>query len=400
MFGALFSVSQGRVYVAGSSSAPTVAHIRKSVRASHDLTELDRDAADRSLIVRDGASISDAVRAIETSRMSVAVVLGDDNRIIGTITDGDVRRALLAGHGLEDGVDVVLNPRPVTCKVETTEAVLRALFTAHSVEAIPLVDQEGRNVRIAHVNTFRSEYDGAVPKVVVAAAVIMAGGEGTRLRPLTVDMPKPMVSVGGMPIIERTVRDLARVGVERVFVAINYQGHYIEKHLGDGARFGVAVEYLRETEKLGTAGALSLLPKLPDGPILVVNGDILTSSDYGRLLVHHRETGASITVGAIQHQVDIPFGVLSVEGANVTDVAEKPSQRILCNAGIYVLEPSTLDFFEASQAVNMTDIIKIALGLAVPVVAFPIHEYWSDVGTGSDLEEARRVVELMESENR
>lgn len=338
------------------------------------------------------ATVRDAIQAIESSRMSLAVVVYAGGGIEGTITDGDVRRALLAGHGLDDSVTIALNREPVTAEASATGAQLQALFATHRIEAIPLTDGAGRFVRLAHVSAFRPDGEGSRPRADFAAAVIMAGGEGQRLRPITTSTPKPMIDIGGMPIIERMVRTLAHAGVPRVFIAINYQGHHIEDHFGDGAGFGVAIEYLREPEKLGTAGALSLLPERPSGPLLVVNGDILTASDYGKLLAHHRELNAAITVGAVQYQVDIPFGVLHTEGASVTGVAEKPAQRVLCNAGIYVLSPDALDLLEPARAIDMTDLIEAAVGRGDSVIAFPIHEYWSDIGTPPDLEKARRTI--------
>ena len=334
------------------------------------------------------------MHAIESARLSLAVVTTGDGAVAGTVSDGDVRRALLAGHGLDEPVTVALNRAPVTALADATEQQLRALFAAHGIEAIPLLDPGGRFVRLAHVSAFRPP--DAPPESSAAgfaAAVIMAGGEGQRLRPATATTPKPMIDVGGMPIIERLVRTLARAGVPRVFISVNYQAARIEEHFGDGSGFGVAIEYLREQDKLGTAGALSLLPAPPAGPLLVINGDILTESDYGKILRHHTEHGAAITVGAVQYRVEIPFGVLQTSGARVTAVAEKPSERVLCNAGIYVLSPGVLDLLARDRAINMTDLIESAIARGDPVAAFPLHEYWSDVGTPVDLAAARRFLD-------
>jgi dTDP-glucose pyrophosphorylase len=339
------------------------------------------------------STVRDAIKAIEMSRMSLAVVVNRDGQLIGTVSDGDVRRAILSGHDLDAPVETALNRHPVTADVNTTEAELAGLLADRQIEAIPLLDSEGRYIRLVHVRDIGQAPAETATAADFSAAVIMAGGEGQRLRPMTQDMPKPMIEVGGMPIIERLVRTLVHAGVHRIFIAINYLGDRIESHFGDGSAFGARIDYLREPEKLGTAGALSLLPYRPDGPLLVINGDILTASDYGKLLAHHRAREATITVGAIQYRVDIPFGVLAVDDARVTGIAEKPSQRVLCNAGIYVMSPAAIDRLDAGAPVNMTDLIERTIARGETVVAFPIHEYWNDIGTPVDLERARRSVD-------
>lgn len=344
-----------------------------------------------SLTLGLSATIRDAIQTIESSRLSMAVIIDEMGVIKGTITDGDVRRALLSGNGLDDLATVAFNATPIIADASTTDQELQALFSLHQIEAIPLVDSSGLFMRVAHISIFRPDVE-LEARADFSAAVIMAGGEGQRLRPITTNTPKPMIDVGGMPIIERMVRTLTKAGVSDIFIAINYQGHYIESHFGDGSDFGVSIKYLRESEKLGTAGALSLLPSRPEGPLLVVNGDILTASDYGKLLAHHKEMEAVITVGAVQYQVDIPFGVLETDGASVTGVAEKPTQRVLCNAGIYVLSPEALDLIKPSSPIDMTELIENATLEDVSVSAFPIHEYWSDIGSPPDLEKARRAI--------
>lgn len=337
------------------------------------------------------ATVRDAIQVIESSRMSLAVMLDHDGKIKGTITDGDVRRALLAGHGLEDSADVAINQNPIIASIFSSEGELNKIFLDNQIEAIPLVDASNKFVRVAHVSSFRS-LEEIKSTLEFSAAVIMAGGEGQRLRPITATTPKPMIDVGGMPIIERMVRTLSKLGIPKIYISINYQGHFIENHFKNGDSFGVEIEYLRESEKLGTAGSLSLLPQKPKGPILVVNGDILTASDYGKLLSHHREMNALITVGAVQYQVDIPFGVLKTNGAKVESLAEKPTQRVLCNAGIYVLSPDALNILIPERRTDMTELIENATIDGKNVVAFPIHEYWSDIGSPPDLEKARIAI--------
>ena len=336
------------------------------------------------------APLVDAVNAIEASRRRIAIVTDDRGRVIGTLTDGDVRRCLLAGGTLETAVSRAMNSTPVVGDVNSTHGYLIDLLRRANVTALPLVDAAGVFQRVVHFTDLGHEepIDDARG---FAFAVIMAGGEGTRLRPMTHDVPKPMLEIGGMPMLARQIERLARAGITRVYLSVNYLAHVIEEHFRDGAQFGIEVRYLREQERLGTAGALSLLPERPESPVLVMNGDILTTSDFGSLFAFHRSYGAEITVAAVDYRVNIPYGVLQADGAFVTGLTEKPSQRFLCNAGIYAVSPNLLSLLRESTFQDITDVIQRCLQQGVPVAVFPVHEYWSDVGTPDDLDRARAL---------
>jgi dTDP-glucose pyrophosphorylase len=341
------------------------------------------------------AVLRDAVHVIEASKTTLAVVIEADGRIFGTISDGDVRRALLAGCVLDVSVVEVANRKPLTATSELPETYLKKLLLASGLEALPIVDDLGRFLKLVRLAQFEDPEAARVPNP-FWAAVIMAGGEGQRLRPLTEATPKPMIEVGGMPLLERQIVSLKRAGISRVFVAINYLGHLIERHFGDGSTFGVEISYLREPQKMGTGGALSLLPRPVEGDLLVMNGDILTRSDFKRLGYFHREHGATITVCATQYDVHIPFGVLVADGARVTALKEKPSQRFLCNAGIYALSANIISLISNNTYLDMTDLIGLAIRDGQRVMAFPIYEFWSDIGTARDLEIARRSINQVE----
>lgn len=336
------------------------------------------------------ALLVDAVNAIETSRRRIAIVTDEGGRVIGTLTDGDVRRCLLAGGTLETPVSRAMNPNPVVGQVNSAHGYLIDLLRRANVMALPLVDADGVFQRVVHLTDLGHEepIDDARG---FAFAVIMAGGEGTRLRPMTHEVPKPMLEIGGMPMLARQIERLSRAGIKRVYLSVNYLAHVIEEHFRDGADFGIEVRYLREQERLGTAGALSLLPERPEAPVLVMNGDILTTSDFGSLFAFHRSCGAHITVAAVDYRVNIPYGVLHAEGASVTGLTEKPSERFLCNAGIYAVSPSALNLLRDSTFQDITDLIQRCLHQDLPVAVFPVHEYWSDVGTPDDLDRARAL---------
>ena len=335
------------------------------------------------------ATLRDAVAAIERSRRLIAAVVGADGQLLGILSDGDIRRALLAGRELDAPAADAMTRSPITALVSLRDDELVELMLSRGTAAVPVVDDLGRFVRIVHLLDFDSRSAEVAGEAHgYAAAVIMAGGEGKRLRPLTAERPKPMIDIGGVPLIERLVRAMVKSGLNRIYISTNYLGHLIEDHFGDGRNFGADIKYLREREKLGTAGALSLLPERPDGPILVVNGDVLTNSDFGKLLDYHRETQAFVTVGAVIYRVQIPFGVLRLKGHHAVGLEEKPSESFLCNAGIYVLGPEAFDFLPAAGAIDMTDLIAGAIAAGSNVSVFPIHEYWTDIGSPGDLQKA------------
>lgn len=339
------------------------------------------------------SSIRDAIASIERTRRFIAAVVDDAGILRGIVSDGDIRRAILAGQGLDGPVTAAMTVRPITGSGDATDDELLHDMLDYGVAALPVVDAGGRFLRIVQISDLSATAPAGAGGAGYWGAVIMAGGEGRRLRPLTSDLPKPMIEVGGVPLLERQVRALAAGGVQRIFISTNYLGHVIEDHFADGAAFGAEIHYIREKEKLGTAGALSLLPARPEGPLLVMNGDVLTNSDYGKLLAYHVDQTAFLTVACVEYRVQIPFGVIRTKGQNAVAIEEKPSQRFLCNAGIYVLSRGALDLVEKGVQFDMTDLIAAAISGGREVSVFPIHEYWADIGNQHDLELAQQVFE-------
>ena len=334
------------------------------------------------------AQLVDAVSVIERNRRRIAIVVDEDGRLLGTLTDGDIRRCLLSGGALDTPVSVAMNSKPLSAPVGSPDSYLLDIMKRGNILALPLVDEAGGFVKVLHLWDIRAA-EGECEKANFAFAVIMAGGEGLRLRPITDNIPKPMVDIGGVPLLERQIQRLADARIKRVYISVNYLSHLIEEYFGDGSSFGVEIRYLREVQKLGTCGALSLLLERPDEPILVMNGDILTTSDFRSLSEFHRNNNAELTVAAVEYNVNIPFGVIQNEGIAIQALVEKPSQRFFCNAGIYVVSPAALDHIPREQYFNMTDLVASCLAVQKSVVAFPVHEYWNDIGTHMDLEKAR-----------
>ena len=333
----------------------------------------DKLPMNSNITIKSDEPLIAAVRAIECSRRRIAVVLDAEHRLLGTLTDGDIRRCLLGGGSLETPVSQAMNASPLVAEEGAPAGYLLDLMRKRNVMALPVVDGDGRFNRLVHLIDL--EHPNHVTPVTAEFdfAVIMAGGEGTRLLPLTASIPKPMVDIGGTPLLERQIESLAKAGLRRIYLSVNYLSHVIEEHFGDGADFGIEIRYLREQEKLGTAGALALLPESPSRPIVVMNGDIITTSSIGSLYAFHHAHAAQVTVAAVDYRIDIPYGVITTEGAFATGLVEKPSQRFLCNAGIYAVSPQALFLLQGTGHLDMTDIIKSCLARDIPVAVFPIH---------------------------
>jgi NDP-sugar pyrophosphorylase family protein len=216
----------------------------------------------------------------------------------------------------------------------------------------------------------------------------MAGGLGSRMHPLTRESPKPLLTVGSRPILETILSSLAGAGFERFFIAVNYKAEMVKAHFGDGARWGVRVEYLEEQERLGTAGALGLLPGRPENAVLVMNADLLTKLDFQHLLDFHADSGADATMCVREYHLEVPFGVVETDGHRISAIEEKPEHRFFVNAGIYMLEPTVLDYVAGDEALDMTDLFARLIEDGRETAAFLMREYWLDVGRPDDFERA------------
>ena len=347
-----------------------------------------------SILIDETATIRDTMAAIDRGSLGIALLVDGERRLVATITDGDIRRSILAGVALDTTVAYLVarkppkDRRPITAGIDMTEAELKELMDRHSIRHIPVIDEERRIVRLA----IREELDDAQDLAV--SAVIMAGGFGTRLRPLTDDTPKPMLNIGGTPLLERTVGRLRKHGIRNVSLTTHYLPEKIQNHFGDGSEFGVRIKYVEEEVPLGTAGALGLLPESNE-PLLVMNGDILTGVDFQELVKFHREHEAALTVGVRQYEFKVPYGVVQAEQGIVRSLREKPKYEFLVNAGIYLLEPDVRGYIPADRRFDMTDLIGALLKDGRKVVTFPVVEYWLDIGQIEDFQRAQRDVQSL-----
>ena len=335
-------------------------------------------------LVATTATVGQVMACIDRNTKGIALVVDADGRLLNTVTDGDVRRAILAGIKLDSPLQPLLADKrqkaratPITAPAGTPAAELLRLMQERSIRQLPLVDAAGKPTELVTLDELLP--NDALP----LQAVIMAGGAGTRLRPLTQDVPKPMLPVGGKPMLEHVIAQLRGAGIHRVNITTHYKREVIENHFGDGRGFGVEVSYVKESQPLGTAGAIGLMES-PKEPLLVVNGDILTRVDFRAMLRFHREHKADLTVAVRQYDVNVPFGVIQTNGERVTGVEEKPVLNFFVNAGIYLLEPQVHPFIPNGQRYDMTELIQRLVSQGRRVVSFPVLEYWLDIGQPED----------------
>ncbi len=328
------------------------------------------------------ATIQHSMERLDALARQIILVV-EDGRLLGTVTDGDIRRAVLRRLSLDTPVTAIMNRQPRTVRPDDDLTAARALMRTHKLHHVPVVTETGHLVGLHELDALLAgdHQDAWV--------VLMAGGLGTRLHPLTQDTPKPMLKVGGKPVIHTIVESLVEQGFRRLFLSVNYRAEQIQDHFGNGERFGASVDYLMETEARGTAGALSLLPERPQVPVLVMNADLLTSVNFATLLRFHQENAPAATMCVREYAVQVPYGVIEFDANRVSSITEKPRHAFFINAGIYVLSPAALDLVPTHGHFDMTTLLSQLLQDGKPVAGFPLREYWMDIGHLDDLERAR-----------
>jgi dTDP-glucose pyrophosphorylase len=334
------------------------------------------------------ATLLDVMRVIDNAGLGVALVLDEQEQLIDTVTDGDVRRGFLGGLNGKTTVAELISAKlangaggPITARVDADGPTLLRLMQRHRIRQLPILDPQGTVVDVVLVEElFPAE-------VLPVQAVVMAGGEGRRLRPLTNDMPKPMLRVGDRPIMERLVEQLRAAGIRRLSITTHYKADAITSHFGDGTFFGIEISYVNEREPLGTAGSLGLLNAGTE-PILVLNGDIIANVDFREMLTFHQEHSAAATIATRLTEVEIPFGVVDSQGFAVVALTEKPKTIVRANAGIYLLEPRVLGMLRGGIRSDMPELIGRLLAAGETVAAYELTGLWLDVGRPSDYERA------------
>ena len=336
-----------------------------------------------TLLIGPSATVRDAIEAIDKGRRQVALVADENRVLLGTVTDGDIRRGLLRGIGLDAAVTLVMNPKPTVISRADGVDAARRLMREKSLHHVPVVDEQGSLLGMAWIN------DPAGPVVHSTKVILMAGGLGKRLRPLTDHTPKPMLHVGNRPLLENIIQSFRKQGFYSFTICLNYKGDMIRNHFGNGAAFNCEIEYIEEKEQMGTAGALSLLSNRPKDPFIVMNGDLLTSTRFDMVMNFHRAENSVATVCAREFSMQVPYGVLRTHGKNLVTIEEKPTETYQVSAGIYVLSPQIFDFLKVGQPLDMPGLLAQLVESELPVGVFPIREYWVDIGRIEDLDRAR-----------
>lgn len=332
-----------------------------------------------------GSSIRQAVEVLNETSLKIVMVVDTNKVLIGTISDGDIRRGLLKGLDLNSSIESIVQGEAIVVPVDLSPDVVLQLMKVNKIQQIPIVDESKRVIGLHlwdKINT---------PSTRPNIMVIMAGGKGTRLHPHTANCPKPLLPVAGKPILQHIIDRAKLEGFNHFILAIHHLGHMIESYFGNGDTLGVKIEYLREEFPLGTAGALSLLDPLPASSFVVTNGDVLTDIKYGELLDFHTQHRASATMAVRVHEWQNPFGVVMTQGVEIIGYEEKPVSRARINAGVYVMEPSAINFLAKSEPCDMPKLFDLIQQRNLRTIAYPIHEQWLDVGLPDELSKASEL---------
>jgi len=336
----------------------------------------------KKTIIHPTTPIREAMQIIDTTAIQIALVTDEQSRLVGVITDGDIRRGLLKAISLEEPVHLIMNQNFTSVGLYTSRGEILRLMKLRVLRQIPVLDDQGRVVDLKILEDLIKP----VPKD--NWVVLMAGGLGSRLRPFTDTCPKPLLKVGNKPLLETILENFMAYDFHKFYISVNYKAEMIEAYLGNGSRWGIIINYLREAERLGTAGALGLLPEKPAQAVIVMNGDVLSNVNLQHFLDFHQSHEAKASMCVWDYHVKVPYGVIKTDQHRLIGIDEKPIQRFFVNAGIYVLEPAVLDFIPKNTHLDMPDLFALLINKGYETAAFPIREYWMDIGRLDDFEKA------------
>lgn len=336
----------------------------------------------KDVVIQPETTILQAMKIIDATTMQFAAVVDEHMHLLGTVTDGDIRRGILKGLPLESAIREVMNTSPFCEQDGESFVYYKQRMRERSLKQLPVISSG----RILQHILFSDELELAIKKN--NKVVLMVGGLGTRLRPLTDTIPKPMLIVGNKPIIETIIESFKNYGFTNFVLSVNYKKEMIMDYFQDGSHLGVNIEYIEETKRLGTAGALSLLTDKPTEPFFVMNGDLLTKINFEQLLDFHNETDSTATMCVREYEYQIPYGVIQTDNHQLLSIVEKPVHKSFVNAGIYVLNPTALEHVPNGKFYDMPELYKKLMSEQKKVSAFPLREYWLDIGRLDDYEKA------------
>lgn len=336
----------------------------------------------KDVIIAPDTPVLKAIEIIDKAALQIALVVNEKGQLLGTVTDGDVRRAILKHLSLDEPVNKIMNPNPRVIHKDQSRETALLLIKKNKVRQIPVLDEERRVLGLEIADELLN------PPPRNNWVILMAGGMGTRLKPLTSCCPKPLLKVGNKPVLETILESFIEQGFQHFYFSVNYKAEMIIEHFGDGSRWGVEIRYLHENQQLGTAGGLGLLQSKPEQPLILMNGDILTKVNFGQLLDFHQKNLAEATVCIREQYSQIPYGVVTIDENQLKKIDEKPLQRFFINAGLYVLNPEILDYVPADVYFDIPDLLRLLMQKRMGISVFLIREYWIDIGRFDDLERA------------
>ena len=337
----------------------------------------------KNCLVTADTSLIEVMRVIDKSSLQTALVVDAEEHLLGIVTDGDVRRGILRELPFSAPAKEIMTPSPLTVNVNQEKSYAINLMLKHTVNQIPVLDEHGRIVNLYRIEDllYKKQRDNAV--------LLMAGGLGVRLRPLTNNVPKPLLKVGNKPILETILENFISAGFHRFYFAVNYKYEMIEEYFGNGSNYGVEINYLHEKKRMGTAGALYFLPHNLIEPVIVMNGDLLTDVDFGELVDFHVAQNAVATMGVREYSYQVPYGVIDYDGNKIISITEKPTLNFYVNAGIYVLSPEVINSINQEKFLNMPDVFEQLMKEDKQTVLYPIRGYWLDIGHMDQFKQAQ-----------
>lgn len=328
-------------------------------------------------------NIEEAIKLLTDNKIKILVVLDSNKYVLGTITDGDIRRGFIKKYTMNTTVDNIINTNPITCSNEDKDEIILNIMNINKIQQIPIVDSDKKLIKVV------TYFELLENKNLSNKVIIMAGGLGKRLRPLTNDIPKPMLKLGDKPILEIIIDGLSKHGLTDIYLSVNYKAEIIKDYFGDGSKFGVSIKYIEEDKKLGTAGALGLMNEIPNESFLVMNSDLLTSVNYTSLFNEHKNNNSSATMCVKSYNIEIPYGVIGIENNEIISIDEKPKHNFYINTGIYVLEPEVFKYIQDNSFLDMPDLFKKCILGNKKTNSYLLKEYWKDIGQHNDFEEAQ-----------
>lgn len=340
------------------------------------------------IMVSQHLTLLETMKVIDDSSLQFAVVVDEEQHLLGTVTDGDIRRGILRGEGLEVPITSIMNASPLSVQMGMKPYKLKELMKTRKLKQLPIVDASNKIIDIV----FMDKLDTSRNK---HSVILMLGGLGTRLRPLTNNIPKPMLKVGNKPILEMIIEGFKQYGYTNFVFSVNYKKEVIQDYFQNGEAFDIKIDYIEEQKRLGTAGALSLLSHRPNEPFFVMNGDLLTQINFDQLMEFHVEQQSFATMCVREYEYQIPYGVIETSGTDLVTIKEKPIHRSFVNAGIYVLNPEVFDYIPYNEFYDMPTLFEQLIIQKKKTSVFPIREYWLDIGQIDDFNRAKNEFKIL-----